>query len=366
VREVMAASLRNLVNIAVGDFIGCGKYIWQNHGINGDCAWAAANFIPYEKLFAWAKAIFEIKMAARTGEGLAEAFDGLKVADLDINTVIKLETDIDADITKACATQSFDAATPVLMADGSRKPIARVAAGDRVAGGVVGKTYRTHDTDLIDVVVTGGAVIHTTSKHPFWSASDDRWIGAAALSPGTALRSDDGAPVSVAAVRVVPGGRDMYDLTVDDAHTFYVFAGDQAILVHNVNCLAIDLGDGLYQYPDGSIRDAAGHFATSAGTRVGAAAEKKVMDDLAAEGHKVIRSQVAVRGNVNNQLRYYDCAIDLGNGEIIGIEVKSGTATRTPEQKSFDAWVEAGNHPTTVGKYAGDYKVVGVQEIKVP
>ncbi len=365
VREVMDASIRNVVNLAVGDFIGCGKYIWQNHGVNGDCAWAAANFIPYEKLFAWAKAIFEIKMAARSGEGLAEAFDGLKAADLDLNTIIKLETDIDADITKACTTQSFDAATPVLMADGGRRAISRVAVGDRVAGGVVSKTYRTHDTDLIDVVVSGGAVIHTTSKHPFWSESADRWIAAASLSPGTALHTDDGSPVAVSEVRVVPGGRDMYDLTVDDAHTFYVFAGDRAILVHNVNCLAIDLGDGLYQYPDGSIRDALGHFATSAGTRVGAAAEKQVMDDLADEGYNVIRSQVATRGN-GNQLRYYDCAIDLGNGEIIGIEVKSGTATRTPEQRAFDAWVEAGNHPTTVGKYAGNYKVVGVREIKVP
>ena len=224
------------------------------------------------------------------------------------------------------------------------------------------------DGGFKDVVVSGGAVIHTTSKHPFWSASDDRWIGAADLAPGTALRSDDGAPVRVAAVRPVPGGQDMYDLTVDDAHTFYVFAGDHAILVHNVSCLAIDLGDGLYQYPDGSIRDAAGHFASSNGARVGAAAEKKVMDDLAAAGHKVIRSQVATRGVVNgkNQLRYYDCAIDLGNGEIIGIEVKSGTATRTPAQRAFDDWVQAGNKPTTVGKYAGKYKVVGVREIKVP
>jgi len=252
------------------------------------------------------------------------------------------------------------------MADGSRKPIARVAVGDRVAGGVVSKTYRTHDTDLIDVVVGGGAVIHTTSEHPFWSVSDDRWIGAAALSPGTALRSDDGAPVAVAAVRAVPGGQDMYDLTVDDAHTFFVFAGDHAVLVHNVSCKAIALGSGLFQYPDGSIRDAAGHFASSNGARVGAAAEKKVMDDLVADGHNVIRSQVATRGNGTDQLRYYDCAIDLGNGEIIGIEVKSGTATRGPAQKSFDDWIEAGNHPMTVGKYAGQYKVVGVQEIKVP
>jgi hypothetical protein len=366
VREVMTASLRNLVDLAVGDFIGCGKYIWQNHGVNGDCAWAAANFIPYEKLFAWAKAVVGLKAAARTGEGLAVAFDDLRAADVDINTAIKLETEINEDITKACLTQSFEAATPVLMADGGRRPIGEVEVGDRVAGGVVSQTFRTYDTDLIDVVVAGGAVIHTTSKHPFWSESDARWIGAADLTQGTSLRSDDGAPVSVADVRVIPGGHEMYDLTVEGAHTFYVFAGDHAVLVHNVSCKAIPIGNGLYQYPDGSIRDAAGKFVSSSGTaRVGAAAEKAVMDDLANQGYKVIRSQVAVRGN-GDQLRYYDCAIDLGGGNIIGVEVKSGSATRTAAQRDFDNWILAGNHPDTVGRYAGQYKVVDVREIKVP
>ncbi|WP_433374649.1 ricin-type beta-trefoil lectin domain protein [Actinoplanes sp. CA-142083] len=366
VREVMQASLRNLVDLAVGDFIGCGKYIWQQHGVNGDCAWAAANFIPYEKLFAWAKAVVGLKNAARTGEGLAEAFDDLHRVDVDLNTAIKLETEINEDITRACLTQSFDAATPVLMADGGRRPIAEVAVGDRVAGGVVSKTYRTYDTDLVDVVVSGGAVIHTTSKHPFWSGSDDRWIDAASLVPGTALRGDDGSPVTVADVRVIPGGDYMYDLTVEGAHTFYVFAGDESVLVHNVSCKAIPLGNGLYQYPDGSIRDAAGKFVSSSGTaRVGAAAEKAVMDDLAAQGYNVIRTQVAVRGN-GDQLRYYDCAIDLGGGNIIGVEVKSGSATRTAAQRDFDNWILAGNHPDTVGRYAGQYKVVDVREIKVP
>jgi hypothetical protein len=104
------ASLRNLVDLAVGDFIGCGKYIWQNHGVNGDCAWAAANFIPYEKLFAWAKAVVGLKMAARSGEGPGRGVRRPPAGPtVDLNTAIKLETEINEDITRACLTQSFDA-----------------------------------------------------------------------------------------------------------------------------------------------------------------------------------------------------------------------------------------------------------------
>jgi hypothetical protein len=88
------------------------------------------------------------------------------------------------------------------------------------------------------------------------------------------------------------------------------------------------------------------------------------MDDLAAQGKKVIRSQVAVRAN--GQLRYYDCAIDLGNGKLIGVEVKSGTASLTPEQRAFDDWIKAGNTAGTVGRYAGQYDVVDVMLINVP
>jgi hypothetical protein len=324
------------------------------------------------------KALVGFENAARTGVKLDEAFDGLRAADIELSTITKLETEIDEQITEACLTKSFDAGTPVLMADGSHRPISEVGVGDLVAAtdpdtgrsvaGLVSKVYRTHDTDLTDVVVadaSGGTdVIHTTSRHLFFSDTEHQWVEAARLTPGTALHDAHGATVAVAEVRTIPGAQDMYDLTVDGVHTFYVLADGATVLVHNVTCARIKIDDDLYQYPDGSIRNGLGHFAGTDGTRVGAVAEKAVMDDLAAQGKKVIRSQVAVRAN--GQLRYYDCAIDLGNGKLIGVEVKSGTASLTPEQRAFDDWIKAGNTAGTVGRYAGQYDVVDVMLINVP
>ncbi|MEV6105858.1 hypothetical protein AB0M28_14240 [Streptomyces sp. NPDC051940] len=34
----------------------------------------------------------------------------------------------------------------------------------------------------------------------------------------------------------MPGTADMYNLTVEDLHTYYVFVGDTSVLVHNESC----------------------------------------------------------------------------------------------------------------------------------
>ena len=94
---------------------------------------------------------------------------------------------------------SFDPATPVLMADGSTKPIEDVRLGDRVrstdpqTGTTVAKPvtllHLNKDTDLTDVTVRDGAtgkksVLHTTDHHPFWDATAKRWVDAADLAAG--------------------------------------------------------------------------------------------------------------------------------------------------------------------------------------
>ncbi|MEV8419182.1 polymorphic toxin-type HINT domain-containing protein [Streptomyces niveus] len=76
-------------------------------------------------------------------------------------------------------------------------------------------------------------VIETTSKHPFWDATDRRWVPASKLTVGHTLTTASNERVTVEKVRVVPGAADMYNLTVDDLHTYYVLAGDVAVLVHN-------------------------------------------------------------------------------------------------------------------------------------
>ncbi|MCH0561681.1 ricin-type beta-trefoil lectin domain protein [Streptomyces sp. MUM 2J] len=145
---------------------------------------------------------------------------------------------------------SFLAGTEVLLADGSSKPIEDLRPGDRVratdpetgytAGETVTTTFLTKDDkSYVDVKVgTPGdaSTIHTTDHHPFWSESEHAWLNAADLKPGMALRTDDGATVTVLGTHAYQAHQDTYNLTVEELHTYYVLAGATPVLVHNSNC----------------------------------------------------------------------------------------------------------------------------------
>ncbi|MFI5484236.1 ricin-type beta-trefoil lectin domain protein [Micromonospora echinaurantiaca] len=155
-----------------------------------------------------------------------------------------------------CQKHSFDPATPVLMADGSTKPIEDIELGDEVtatdpeSGQTEAKSveqlHANHDTDLTDLTVTvedvtptdgtddsATTVLKTTQHHPFWDETSDEWVYAADLVVGHELRTADGDSVTVVAVRNYSGGKNMRDLTVAGFHTYYVVAGKTPVLVHN-------------------------------------------------------------------------------------------------------------------------------------
>lgn len=154
-----------------------------------------------------------------------------------------------ADSCGATPRHSFDPDTPVVMADGTTKPIKDVKLGETVLATdpATGKTeartvtalHRNIDSDLTDVAVTTSdgrtEVIHTTQHHPFWNDTTQKWEYAADLKPGTELRTTDGTIVRVTAVRNFTGSKEMRDLTVDAIHTYYVLAAGTPVLVHNVN-----------------------------------------------------------------------------------------------------------------------------------
>ncbi|MFJ3206071.1 polymorphic toxin-type HINT domain-containing protein [Streptomyces sp. NPDC086989] len=113
-----------------------------------------------------------------------------------------------------------------------------------------------HDDDLVDLVITTpegrSGVLHTTSKHPFWVDTKKTWISAGKLREGDALITPSGAQAHVRGVSVVPGEADMYNLTVDGLHTYYVLAGSTPVLVHNSdgNASIEDFRGGYYfHYP---------------------------------------------------------------------------------------------------------------------
>ncbi|MET8630870.1 polymorphic toxin-type HINT domain-containing protein [Kitasatospora sp. NPDC004669] len=141
---------------------------------------------------------------------------------------------------------SFDATTPVLMADGSTREISKIKPGDQVqaadpqagedSGHAVSATWKHDDNDLVDVTVRSGdrkEVIHTTSEHPFWDATAQKWIPATDLQSGHTLKTENGQDATVEAIRQVPGEQAMYNLTVADVHTYYALAGATPVLVHN-------------------------------------------------------------------------------------------------------------------------------------
>lgn len=92
--------------------------------------------------------------------------------------------------------------------------------------------------DLVDVrVETGGdrATVTATSGHPFWVPSVRKWLAAAALVVGMVLATADGGTTEVAATHAYAEPHRVYNLTVDDLHTYFVTVGDEEVLVHNSN-----------------------------------------------------------------------------------------------------------------------------------
>ncbi|MEV4533980.1 polymorphic toxin-type HINT domain-containing protein [Asanoa sp. NPDC049518] len=142
---------------------------------------------------------------------------------------------------------SFVAGTRVLLADGTTEAIERVEPGDAVLttdpeSGRTEEHQVTHrirtdtDKEYVDIAVDSSAgrdTITATAHHPFWSANQKRWVEAGDLKPGELLRTSAGTYVQVGAVRAYHGQRVTYNLSVDGIPTYYVLAGDTAVLVHN-------------------------------------------------------------------------------------------------------------------------------------
>jgi RHS repeat-associated protein len=89
--------------------------------------------------------------------------------------------------------------------------------------------FSHHVNSLVEVAIADD-VIRATEEHPFWVV-DEGWIGAAALTPGDCVQTREGGCRPVVSVRKVPADTWVYNLTVIDAHTYFVT--DSEYLVHN-------------------------------------------------------------------------------------------------------------------------------------
>ncbi|MFD3483499.1 RHS repeat-associated core domain-containing protein [Streptomyces sp. NPDC058665] len=145
-----------------------------------------------------------------------------------------------------CGGNSFTANTPVLLADGTRKPIKDIQIGDEVLAmdpetgesgprPVTALIKGTGDKQLVDITLDTGktSTLTATEGHPFWVPALGRWIEADELTTGQWLQTSTGTWTQITAVTHRTTSTTVYNLTVDDIHTYYVLAGATPVLVHN-------------------------------------------------------------------------------------------------------------------------------------
>ncbi|MFE4177251.1 RHS repeat-associated core domain-containing protein [Streptomyces sp. NPDC056909] len=146
---------------------------------------------------------------------------------------------------------SFTPDTPVLMADGNRKPIKDIRIGDKVLATdpetgetgprpVIALITGTGEKNLVDITIHTGDKserITATDGHPFWSPELRQWIEAAKLRRGQWLQTSAGAWTQITEVSHRTRSATVYNLTVEDIHTYFVGADGSDVLAHNKTCL---------------------------------------------------------------------------------------------------------------------------------
>ena len=218
------------------------------------CLWTAVNAVSLATLIGKAPAV--ATAIVRVTSGLAKFFEGASKA----RTTLKgLRAIIDARLARGvsfCVKHSFVPGTMVKMADGSVRAIENVTAGDRVLNAEPGDTtVQRHDvvlthrtttdtrfTDLSVATPSGRRTVTGTSDHPFYDLTTRSWTDAGRLRAGHRLQTLDHGTVKVVAVTSYTKPQVTFDLTVDGVHSYFVMAGDTALLVHNISCRTITEG----------------------------------------------------------------------------------------------------------------------------
>jgi len=142
----------------------------------------------------------------------------------------------------SCALrQSFVAGTPVLMADGSTKPIETINVGDILAGfdlstetqgdyAVLSAFSRMTD-EFVTVRFSNGTGVVTTPEHPFW-ISEKKWVPAVDITVDDKIYTAAARHVDVDSVQHnYSYPQHVYNFEIEDVENY--FAGHAFALVHN-------------------------------------------------------------------------------------------------------------------------------------
>jgi hypothetical protein len=198
------------------------------------------------------------------GASAIDGINGVELLEFGGGVVLDCLTSGDElDVPGTCRN-SFTRDTKVVMEDGSTKRIDQIEVGDRVLaedprsgerGGreveatIVGRGVKR----LIAITIASAAVIATlvaTDEHPIWVESQQRWVYAKNLQPGDVLETPGVDDAYVVSIRRFDEVETVYNLSVNDLHTFYATVGDASILVHNCRVTGPELDRLRKQFDD--------------------------------------------------------------------------------------------------------------------
>ena len=154
----------------------------------------------------------------------------------------------------------FVAGTPILMADGTTKPIEQIEPGDEVLAAdhlnptekpTAAKVLRFFDNGLKSVVKLTFANPETnetqeitcTPEHPFYVITKG-WTLAANLLPGDNCLSAEGKPIAFRERITLDAPQHVYNFEVEEKHTYFVGHNKCLLLVHNA-CWGWEIAKGF-------------------------------------------------------------------------------------------------------------------------
>ncbi|MFF2658838.1 restriction endonuclease fold toxin [Kitasatospora sp. NPDC058032] len=235
-------------------------------------------------------------------------------------------------------THSFPPDTKVLLSDGDTKAIGDIKPGDSVAttdpqtGETTSKPVTAtivtpDDSNFTEVTLalptdtgepTTTTTIVSTSTHPYWDKTTQRWTEAASLEAGHILTTADQSTALVLGTRTyTTQPRTANDLTVADLHTYYVLAGATPVLVHNEEC-----NGGLGALIDVAKPDAA---ADALAQRIGGRSRVRFENDPAG--------------------REFDAISDLYVAQSKPAGFRMGSSFRNQAKATFEAAMRSGRTP---------------------
>lgn len=162
-----------------------------------------------------------------------------------------------------CSVNSFVGSTPVLMADGSQKPIDQVHKGDQVLATDPDTGVTSVETVLeplahggqqtmVKVELSDGSEVISTNHHAFWDDTTHSFVNAIDLARGDNVLSVGGRRLFIRAIVVFTAVLMVFNLHIANIHTYY--AGATPVLVHNTCSPSEVLGRNMEN--NGTVRPA--------------------------------------------------------------------------------------------------------------